>query len=298
MTPNETIKLMLIALNDGNNDNAYKVAEIYASKLSKSGDSYMSIRGALSKKPLKITMLSELPSSVKNLLNTPDIVDENVYLNNDLSCVINNLLTEWKHADLLRSHCLPIRGKILLHGPTGNGKTTIARHIARLTELPFVEINSDMIIESRIGNSCHNINNVFNSIQERCVLFWDEVDSIGRMRGKGQQAAEVENDRMVNSMLANMEKLNKDVIFIGATNRIEVLDPAFLRRFEEKVFLPEPSIEEKTRFKNMLINQFNVPGEQIEIELSNINSLSDIKQQVIDRARDYVLGLVDKEVKV
>lgn len=64
-------------------------------------------------------------------------------------------------------------------------------------------------------------------------MFWDEVDTIGRKRGKGNDsAAGMENERMVNSILVNIEKLSNDVIFIGATNRREVLDSAFLRRFD------------------------------------------------------------------
>ena len=291
MTPNETIKLMLHALNNGETEQAYKVAENYASKLSYSGDAYRMIKQQIARKPAKMVMLSQLPSTVKNLLTTVDLIDERVYMPDEIKTVIDDLLTEWEHVDLLKGHNLPVRTKILLHGVTGNGKTTTARHIAKMSGLPFVEVNSDLMVNSHLGSTSANIHNVFKSLQEKCVLFWDEVDTIGKTRGRGDSAAGVENERMVNSMLINMEKLSHNIIFIGATNRMDVLDPAFLRRFDVKIELPTPNEEQKQDFARMLCGMFNVP--MVELwRIENSDSLSGVKQLVIDYARNYVLNLL------
>src|SRR5688500_4205051 len=102
-------------------------------------------------------------------------------------------------------------------------------------ELPFVEVNSDMILDSHIGGTSRGIHSIFKELHQPCVLFWDEVDGIGYRRSGNDKAADRENDRMVNSILINLEKMGENVVFIGATNRMDIIDEAFLRRFDIKL---------------------------------------------------------------
>lgn len=289
LSPNETIALLVHAVNSDNKEIFYKTVEHYQKSLSPNGDMSWRIKRLLNDKPKHFTQLSELSTDIKKLIVQKDVQDECVYLNENTQSFINELLTEWRNADLFKFHNLGVRNKILLHGQTGNGKTTIARHIARLTELPFIEVNADLIIDSHIGSTGAKIHKIFNEIKMPCVLFWDEIDSIGRARGKGNDtAAGMENERMVNSILVNIEKLSSDVIFIGATNRREVLDVAFLRRFDCQFELGEPSFVEKDLFSKQLIEYFRLPFETYDS--NKFKNFSEIKLDLIYLARKYVLS--------
>jgi len=297
LSPNETIALLVHNINLDSKDGFYRTAEQYQKALSPNGDFSWRLKRLLNEKPKHFTQLSELSSDIKKLIVQKDVGDECVYLNSTIQSFINQLLIEWKNAEVFRYHNLGVRNKILLHGPTGNGKTTLARHIARLTELPFIEVNADLIIDSHIGSSGANIHKIFNQIKMPCVLFWDEVDTIGRARGKGNDsAAGMENERMVNSVLVNIEKLNNDVIFIGATNRREVLDTAFLRRFDCQLELGEPSDLEKETFASKLIEWFKLPIDNYNS--NRFNNFSEIKLDLIDLTRKYVLSEIQTRAGV
>lgn len=290
MKPNDAISIMLSSINNDNLNHFYKTVENYTESLSKSGSAYGKIKRLLNQKPKKLSLLKEIPRELKTLIKLEDVKEDNVYLNNEIKSLIDELLIEWDNFKVYKYHNLPIRNKILLHGPTGNGKTTIAKHIAKLSKLPFIEINSDMVIDSHIGSSGRSIFKIFDQINEPCILFWDEVDTIGRMRGVGNDsAAGLENERMVNSMLINIEKLGEDVIFIGATNRYKVLDPAFLRRFDVKFELIAPNINQKKVFVKQMQDFYKIPESFINSDIMKMESYSEIKMNLVDSARKYVL---------
>ena len=291
VTANETISLMLTAINSDRRDNFYKAAENYINTLAKGGSHYYGIKRLIDSKPLKLIQLNSLSADIKKLINPSVITDDNVFLNDSTKELFDELLLEWKNAEVYKYHNLGIRNKILFHGTTGNGKTTVAKHISKLVNLPFVEVNADNVIESKIGHSGNNINQIFNQIKEPCILFWDEVDTIGRKRGNGSDsAAAMENERMVNSILVNIEKLSNDVIFIGATNRREVLDSAFLRRFDIQFELTAPSEIEKERFAKQMMEYYKLPETFMPKEFNKYISYSEIKMMFMDLARKYVLS--------
>ncbi len=295
-TANDAIVQMLVAINGDKKKLFYESAEKYLTSLAKSNNFHQRIRRLIAEKPMQFTLIENLSGDIKKLITQSIITDDNVFLNDATSAIVTELLLEWKNAEVYKFHNLGVRNKILFHGTTGNGKTTIARHIAKLVNLPFVEVNSDIIIDSHMGNSGANIYKIFNQIKEPCVLFWDEVDTIGRMRGKGSadSSAGMENERMVNSILVNIEKLNNDVIFIGATNRREVLDSAFLRRFDVQFELTGPSDIEKDRFAKQMIAYYKLPETFALGPLNQYNSYSDIKLAFMDLARKFILQSLTK----
>lgn len=296
LSANETIALLVNAVNSDNKDSFYKTVQQYQTTLSASGEMFFRLRRLLNDKPKQFAQLSEVSSEIKKLVIQKEMSDEYVFLNPIVDSFINELLVEWKNADLFMFHNLGVRNKILLHGPTGNGKTTIARHIARLSKLPFIEVNADLVIDSRIGTTGTNIHNIFNHIKFPCVLFWDEVDTIGRARGRGNDsAAGMENERMVNSVLVNIEKLKNDVIFIGATNRRDVLDAAFLRRFDAQLELSHPSKAEKDVFAKQLIQYYKIP--LVTYDTSSFSNFSEIRLDLIEFARKHVLSEIQSRMR-
>lgn len=288
ITANEAITKVVMMLNANKTSGVYEVIEQYADTLAKGGSAYWGIKSHLKAKPM-IAKLEQLPSTVKNLVIQRELPDEMVYLPKGIETFIEELKIEWENKELFNSHNMPIQNKIILHGETGNGKTTIAKHISKVLGLPFVEINTDCIIDSKLGNTSTNIYNIFKEIQEPCVVFWDEVDTIGRKRGvSSDSAAAFENDRIVNSMLINIEKLGNDVLFIGATNRMQILDSAFLRRFDSIIELPNPEIEHKNTFFEKLQSHYKMQFD-LGLDFEYLKSFSEIKTQFVKKARSLII---------
>lgn len=153
--------------------------------------------------------------------------------------IIKTLNFAIKHPNLLHSSGLK-RSGILLHGPPGTGKTLLAKAIATECNLCFLSIKGPELLNMYIGQSEENIRNVFQRAREasRCIIFFDELDSLAPNRGISGDSGGV-MDRVVSQLLAELDGLNqKATIFVvGATNRLDLIDPALLRpgRFD-KVF--------------------------------------------------------------
>uniref|UniRef100_A0A8D9EZX7 Peroxisomal ATPase PEX6 n=2 Tax=Cacopsylla melanoneura TaxID=428564 RepID=A0A8D9EZX7_9HEMI len=124
------------------------------------------------------------------------------------------------------------RSGLLLHGPPGTGKTLIAKAVATECRMNFLAVKGPELLNKYIGQSEENIRNVFLKARAAspCVVFFDELDSLAPRRGQEDQSSGV-MDRVVSQLLAEMDGVHasKDVFILGATNRLDLLDPAILR---------------------------------------------------------------------
>jgi SpoVK/Ycf46/Vps4 family AAA+-type ATPase len=289
-TPANVIEMLVNCINRNDIGAFYKWAEQYHQGLALGGELHGRMARLLTARPKQMKLLDSLHTKMRGLAEQYDLPDENVFVSAASRAFLEPLMTEWRNRDLYSFHNLGVRTKLLLHGPTGNGKTTIAKHLARQMDLRFVEVKADSMIDSHLGTTGRNINSVFANIKEPCLLFWDEVDSIGRRRGNGKRSdgAEVENERTVNSLLVNIERLDDSVIFVGATNRRDVLDPAFIRRFDAQFEVANPSTEEKRAFAQQLATFHHLPAGFMPTGYDGLVSLSDVKLFVVDAARRFV----------
>lgn len=293
---NDAIIMMVNAVNANNMTAFYQTVEKYIDGFIWTNPTRLTLKGLLNRRPLQMQMLNELSNDIKKLIIQGDGSDENVFLNEPTNILIEELILEWANIQAYQYHNLKVRNKILLHGITGNGKTTIAKYIAKKSDLPFVEVKAEEVIDSHLGSTGANIYNIFNKLKQPCVLFWDEVDSIGCKRGGDvKNSAGHENDRMTNSILVNLDKLSEEVIFIAATNRKEILDSAFIRRFDVQFEVMPPIEIEKERFATQLISYYKLPIETPD--LSELKSYSDIKNCLVSIARDFVLNQIKTKVE-
>jgi SpoVK/Ycf46/Vps4 family AAA+-type ATPase len=293
MSANSAVSRLVASINENDKGSFYKIANEYLESLAYGGANWSEVKRSLNRRPMDMVTLDKLSSDVKKLISNDVEKSEFVFVNKDLDTFIKEILFEWQKKDVYVSHNLNIRNKILLHGPTGNGKTTIARNIAKQSKMPFVEVRADMMIDSHLGNTGQNIYKLFNSIKEPCILFWDEVDSIGKKRGTADSSsAAYENERMVNSILVNIDKLENDVIFVGATNRKDILDEAFLRRFDIVFEVKNPTNIEKSSFAESLFDYHNIPRQIIYP--NDFSNYSEIKDYVINIARQYVIQKISQ----
>lgn len=142
----------------------------------------------------------------------------------------------------------------LLYGNPGTGKTLIAKAIAGEANVPFISCSASQFVELFVGIGASRIRTLFENAKKNspCILFIDEIDSIGKKRGTSlNNSSNDEREQTLNQLLTEMDGFNEypGVIIIGATNRLELLDDALLRpgRFDRKVYVPLPNMEGRTK---------------------------------------------------
>lgn len=138
---------------------------------------------------------------------------------------------------------------LLLSGPPGTGKTLLAKAVAGEAGVPFFSISGSDFMQVFVGVGASRVRDMFRHAKEQapCIIFIDELDSIGRMRGAGVGGGNDEREQTLNQLLSELDGFepNKNVIVLAATNRPDVLDPALLRpgRFDRKVVISLPSFQ-------------------------------------------------------
>lgn len=135
---------------------------------------------------------------------------------------------------------------ILLVGPPGTGKTLVARAVAGEAGVPFFSISGSEFVEMFVGVGAARVRDLFVQAREAapCIIFIDELDSLGKKRGAGQLGGNDEKEQTLNQLLAELDGFDprEGVVLLAATNRPEVLDPALTRagRFDRQVVIDRP----------------------------------------------------------
>ena len=137
----------------------------------------------------------------------------------------------------------------LLVGPPGTGKTLLAKAVAGEAAVPFYSLSGSDFVEMFVGVGAARVRDLFKRANEKapCIVFIDEIDAIGRSRGRGQMpGSNDERENTLNSLLVEMDGFSTDsgVIILAATNRPDVLDPALLRpgRFDRQISIDKPDL--------------------------------------------------------
>ncbi len=157
----------------------------------------------------------------------------------EVELAVRELVEEQHRAELLRSHNLEPRNRVLLAGPPGNGKTSLAEAIADGLNAPLLLVRYEAIIGSYLGETAQRIGQVFEHARSRhCVLFFDEFDTVGKERGDLHETGEIK--RVVSSLLLQIDALPSYVVVVTASNHPELLDRAVWRRFQIRLELPMP----------------------------------------------------------
>ena len=173
---------------------------------------------------------------------------------------------EWplKYVDMYKYAKIPPPKGILLHGPSGTGKTLIAKAVANETKVNFISVKGPALISKYVGESERGIRDMFKKAKQAapCIIFFDEMDVITPRRGEGGDSHVTE--RVIGQFLTEMDGIEelKGVLVLAATNRIDRIDPALLRagRFDYLIEIPIP--DEETRLKIFQVHTKDKPFEK------------------------------------
>jgi SpoVK/Ycf46/Vps4 family AAA+-type ATPase len=179
---------------------------------------------------------------------------------------VRQLVEEQLRADLLRAHGMQPRHRVLLSGPPGNGKTSVAEATAEALAVQFFTVRYDALVGSYLGETNTRLARLFDYARTvPCVLFFDEFDSIGKERGDVHETGEIK--RVVSFLLMQIDHLPSYVVTVAATNHAELLDRAVWRRFQLRLAMPQPSHEALSVF---LDRQFESWPEPAGIEANKL----------------------------
>jgi len=161
---------------------------------------------------------------------------------------------------------------VLIVGPPGTGKTLLAKAIAGEAGVPFFSISGSDFVEMFVGVGASRVRDLFEQGKKHapCIIFIDEIDAVGRLRGAGLGGGHDEREQTLNQLLVEMDgfETSEGVILIAATNRPDVLDPALLRpgRFDRQITVNRPDVRGRTEI--LKVHTKKVPlAKDVELEI-------------------------------
>ena len=195
---------------------------------------------------------------------------------------------------------------VLIVGPPGTGKTLLAKAIAGEAGVPFFSISGSDFVEMFVGVGASRVRDLFEQGKKHapCIIFIDEIDAVGRLRGAGLGGGHDEREQTLNQLLVEMDGFDttEGVILIAATNRPDVLDPALLRpgRFDRQVVVNRPDLRGRTEILKVHTKKVPVAA---DVELEKIArgtpgfSGADL-ENLVNEAALWAARLNKKEVEV
>lgn len=222
------------------------------------------------------------------LTNLAPVNLEDIVFDAELQDQINDFLDEYEHREILQKYQLPVANKLFLFGKSGCGKTMTARALAGKLQKKLYIVNLSSIVSSRLGETAKNLASLFKSVEnKRAVLFFDEFDSLGSMRDYDNNDTS-EMKRVVNTILQLIDSFPPDSILIGATNQIQLIDEALLRRFDLKLEFKTPSVTALDHYYNQLLELY--PKDYQEINRIYDISYAEAKNLVFDRVKKNIIA--------
>ncbi|WP_372358701.1 AAA family ATPase [Xanthomonas sp. NCPPB 2865] len=221
---------------------------------------------------------------------TPERSLESLMLANSVREQLRELVEEQHRAELLHAHGLSPRHRVLLAGSPGNGKTSVAEALAFELMVPLIVVRYESLIGSYLGETSVRLKALLDYARtRRCVLFFDEFETLGKERGDTHETGEIK--RVVSSLLLQLDDLPDYVVVVAASNHPELLDRAVWRRFQVRLELPVPTRAQLTAFVASVSERSSVNfGWAAETIAKRLLGLS------FSEAEEFCLGVVRRAV--
>ena len=275
-------------------------AKLLAENLQKSGDIGFAdkISRILSDRRQSLATLDSLgakPVDGESRLDIVDVsyptcVEDDYVFGEDVEKMIASMIASYARREELLRAGVGNYNTLLLYGPPGCGKTSLANLIASRMGLPLVTARLDTLVSSLLGSTAKNIRKVFEfASRKRCVLFLDEFDAIAKMRDDRNELGELK--RVVNGLLQEIDIFSPESVLVAATNHHKMLDPAVWRRFGLVFKVGLPDEEQTIRLFLRLVEGRNGEG------LSSKKHISYLKSEFKGCSHSAITTIVRNAIK-
>lgn len=214
---------------------------------------------------------------------TPIPLDDLLY-EPALRTQLNEIVLEIAHRAELAERNLTPRGRLLFCGPPGNGKTSAAGAIGDELDVPVFTVTIPALMSKYLGGTGENLGQFFRHVGDGAVVVLDEIDAIGGHRVNPDQAASKEQNAIVNALLTLLDT-HKGGTLVATTNRIDVLDPALVRRFDETVNFPPPNDAQKVQLMARLCEKYAIAP----VDVRDCPNFDAVTKRVVGEARRQVM---------
>lgn len=242
----------------------------------------------------------ELPGNLKDIMLCEDVSvsfkESRYYLTENEKYISEEIFKMAKVSGKLMEMQIPYKNATLLYGPPGTGKTMFGRYVAYKMKLPFCYLNFSRVIDSYMGATSRNISQAFTYASANpCVFMLDEVDTISCNRtARIDGGSEKEIGRVTVTLMQELDKLANDVVLIAATNRIDMLDDAFVSRCSLKCEMP-PFSEAESR--NMVWKFLKDVGMEFsEYEVDDVICNGKDQREIMNKLVMAIAGRIEADV--
>lgn len=239
----------------------------------------------------------ELPNNLKDIMLCEDVSisfkENRYYLTEKEKKISEEIFRMSKVSGKLMEMQIPYKNATLLYGPPGTGKTMFGKYIAYKMGLPFCYLNFSRVVDSYMGATSRNIAQAFTYASTNpCVFMLDEVDTISCNRAKsGSDGADKEIARVTITLMQEFDRIANDVVVLAATNRMDILDDAFISRCSLKYEMLPFSMEESRGMVYKFLNDIGM--ELSEYEVDSIIENEKDQRTIMSSLIRYIAGKIE-----